>query len=64
MNHCRDATEAELMAIEEGIMLAMQLSTLKIMVESDCADAIQMINGQKPNISTFAFRATAIRELL
>jgi hypothetical protein len=36
LNHCRDATEAELMAIEEGIMLVMQWSTLKIMVESGC----------------------------
>jgi ribonuclease HI len=64
MNHCPDATEAELMAIEEGLLLAMQWSNLKILVESDCAVAVEMINGKNPNISIYAFRVTAIRDLL
>jgi ribonuclease HI len=64
MNHCHDATEAELMAIEEGLMLAMQWTNLKILVETDCAVAVELINGKNPNISVYAFRVTAIRDLL
>jgi hypothetical protein len=34
------------------------------MVESDCADAVEMINGTEPNISAYAFKINVIRELL
>jgi hypothetical protein len=34
------------------------------MVKSDCAVAVEMINGRNPNISASAFRVTAIRDLL
>ncbi|KAK1616443.1 hypothetical protein QYE76_021960 [Lolium multiflorum] len=43
--HCGDATEAEIMAIEEGLQLALHWTALKFTVESDCAEAVDMING-------------------
>jgi hypothetical protein len=32
-------------------------------VETDCADAVELINGKKPNLSAYAFRITTIHEL-
>ena len=40
---CADALEAELLAIKEGISLALQWIYLPIDVESDCSEAISMI---------------------
>jgi ribonuclease HI len=64
LHHCKDATEAEVAAIEEGVNLAMQWTQLPFSVESDCADAVQMINSRAPNISANAFRISVIRENL
>jgi ribonuclease HI len=64
VRQCQDALEAELMAIEEGLLLSQQWSTLQLVVESDCADAVDIINGTEPNISAHAFKINVIRELL
>jgi hypothetical protein len=40
MDIWRDATEAGLMAIEEGLKLALHWSGLKIIVETDYADVM------------------------
>jgi ribonuclease HI len=61
---CRDATDAELMAIEEGVHLALLWNTLPIVVETDCAEAIDLIRESTPNTSIYAFRVSSIRELL
>jgi hypothetical protein len=61
---CRDATDAELMAIEEGVHLALMWTTLPIVVETDCAEAIDLIRESTPNTSIYAFRVSSIRELL
>jgi hypothetical protein len=61
---CRDATEAELMAIEQGLKLALHWSDLKIIVETDCANAVELISGKKPNLSAYAFSITTISGLL
>jgi hypothetical protein len=53
---CRDATDAELMAIEEGVHLALLWTTLPIVVETDCAEAIELIRESTPNTSIYAFR--------
>jgi ribonuclease HI len=37
IDHCRDATEAELMAIEEGLKLSLTWTTKQFSVETDCA---------------------------
>jgi ribonuclease HI len=62
LHHCKDATEAEIAAIEEGVKLVMQWTQQIFSVESDCADAVEMINGRAPNISANAFRISVIRE--
>jgi hypothetical protein len=64
LDTCIDALEAELAAIEEGIKLALHWSALKIIMETDCADAVELIGGKKANLSAYAFRITTIRELL
>ncbi|KAK1660876.1 hypothetical protein QYE76_049035 [Lolium multiflorum] len=64
LRHCSDATEAELLAIEEGLSLALQWTTSKIVVESDCAEAIELIKKSTPNTSAYAFRVSVIRDLI
>jgi ribonuclease HI len=61
---CQDATDAELRAIEEGVHLALLWTTLPIIVETDCAEAIELIRETTPNTSIYAFRVSFIRELL
>jgi hypothetical protein len=64
VNQCQDALEAELMALEEGLQLSQQWSTMQLVVEPDCTDAVEMSNGTEPNISAYAFKINVIRELL
>jgi hypothetical protein len=64
VTHCQDATEAELMAIEDGIQLGLQWTSMRFCVESDCADAIELIKHPSLNLSAHAFRINVIRELL
>ncbi|KAK1611562.1 hypothetical protein QYE76_035235 [Lolium multiflorum] len=62
LRHCSDATE--LLAIEEGLSLALQWTTSKIVIESDCAEAIELIKKSTPNTSVYAFRVSVIRDLI
>ena len=64
LQHCQDATEAELLAIEEGICLSLHWSPLNFIVESDCAEAVNLIRASTPNTSAFAFRINIIRKLI
>ncbi|KAK1644842.1 hypothetical protein QYE76_062647 [Lolium multiflorum] len=61
---CQDATEAELMAIEEGVQLGLLYTTLPFSVETDCSEAVELIKEATPNTSIYAFRISVIRELL
>jgi ribonuclease HI len=62
--HCRDAMEAEIKAIEEGLRLALHWTNLDLQIESDCAEAVELIKDSTPNTSVYAFSITTIRELL
>jgi ribonuclease HI len=62
--HCHDATEAELMAIEDGLKLTLQWTTACFTVETDCSEALELIKECTPNTSPYAFRINIIRELL
>ena len=62
--HCKNPTEVELTALEEGLKLSLTLTSLNITVETDCADAVNLIRKGAPNTSIHAFRITRIRELL
>ncbi|KAK1683369.1 hypothetical protein QYE76_044217 [Lolium multiflorum] len=61
---CTDATEVELMAIEEGLKLSLQWTGLPFVVETYCAEAIKLIKEGTPNMSPYAFRIRSIRDLL
>ncbi|VAH81178.1 unnamed protein product [Triticum turgidum subsp. durum] len=52
---CADVLEAELLAIKEGISLALQWIYLPIDVESDCSEAISMIKEGVGNKKKHAF---------
>jgi ribonuclease HI len=64
LQNCRDAMQAELDAIEEGLKLALQWSNQPVIVETDCAEALTLIQDHTPNTSVFAFTISSIRELL
>jgi hypothetical protein len=64
LEQCRDATEAELMAIEEGLKLALQWSNLEFSLETDCLEALELIKERTPNLSAYAFRVNVIRDLI
>jgi hypothetical protein len=55
LQNCRDATEAELWAIEDGIKLTLQWNQLPVIVESDCSEALKLIKEKTPNTSIYAF---------
>jgi ribonuclease HI len=64
LQECRDATEAELCAVEDGVKLALQWTQLPVIVETDCSEVLELLNEGTPNSSVHAFRISAIRELL
>jgi ribonuclease HI len=64
VTNCRDATDSELMAIEEGLKLSYTWTTQGITAETDCLKAMELIKESRPNTSIYAFRITVIRDLL
>jgi hypothetical protein len=46
---CRDATEAELKEIEEGLRLAIHWTRLNFILETDCTEASELIKETAPN---------------
>jgi ribonuclease HI len=64
LRSCCDVTEAELMALEEGIKLALAWSSSQFSVETDCQEVCELLDESTPNLSIHAFRINEIRELL
>jgi hypothetical protein len=60
----RDATEAELEAMEEGLKLAMFWTREAIILESDYSLALDLIRVGSANNSVYAFKVLSIRELV
>lgn len=58
VEQCQSALEAEILACKEGIRLALQWTLLPIIIESDCAEAIQLIlsEGKLRSAHTFLVR--------
>jgi ribonuclease HI len=56
LQHCRDATEAELLAVEEGLHIALHWTQLGLTVETDCAESVELIMETTLNTSMFAFK--------
>ena len=59
---CEDVLESEILAIKEGISLALQWSSLPIDVESDCLEAVQMVKDAGRNFSRYAFMIGDIKQ--
>jgi hypothetical protein len=55
LEQCNDATEAELIALEEGLKLALLWSDVRFTAETDCAEAAELIKEGTPNKSIYAF---------
>jgi ribonuclease HI len=64
VQQCQDATEAELMAIEEGIQLGLVSTNLPFSVKTDCSEACELIHQTTPNTSIYTFRISVTRELV
>lgn len=64
LNHCKDALEAELTAIEEGMRLALHWTTPNFTVETDCSEAVQLIKESTPNTSIYTFNISRIRDVI
>jgi ribonuclease HI len=61
---CADALEEEIVAIDEGLNLAMVWEPGAIAVETDSAVALKLISESTPNLSRYAMRVSSIREKL
>jgi hypothetical protein len=57
---CRDDTEAELCAIEDGLKLSLQRNQLPVMVETDCSEAVELLKDGTPNTSIYSFQVCVI----
>jgi hypothetical protein len=62
--NCRDSTEAELEAMEEGLKLAMHLTRGAIVMESDCSKALHLVKVDDTNNLVYAFKVSSIRGLV
>lgn len=59
---CDDILEAEILAIREGLMLALQWSSLPIYIESDSLEAVNMVKSGDTNRSKYAFLIREIKD--
>jgi ribonuclease HI len=64
LTNCTDALDAELAAIEEGLALALHWTSMNLTVETDCAEAVELIKQTTPNMTIYASRIQEIREML
>lgn len=61
---CTDALEAEMLAIKEGLPLALQWSNLPIIVESDCLKVVSMVKKSSGDRSRLSFIIAEINDLM
>ena len=52
---CEDALEAEILALKEGLSLALQWSNSPIDIESDSLEAVTMVKSDQSNMSKYSF---------
>lgn len=53
---CDDVLESEILAVKEGLMLASQWSSLPIDIESDCVQAVKMVQRVQNKIQEHIHR--------
>lgn len=61
---CNDALESELLALQEGLLLALQWSNLPIVAECDSLEAVMMVKSRDGNRSKYAFLIDDIKRSL
>ncbi|KQK16103.2 hypothetical protein BRADI_1g26757v3 [Brachypodium distachyon] len=61
---CNDALEAELAACEEGLRASIGWTDKLIILESDCAEGLSLVNAKALDISPYALPVREIRRLL
>jgi ribonuclease HI len=61
---CSDALESEILAIKEGLSLALQWSSLRVDIESDCLESVSMVKSGERNKSKYAFMIREIKECM
>jgi hypothetical protein len=64
IGNCNNSTETEIIAVEEGLSLALHWTQLKFTAKSDCLEAMKMVKESTPNTSVYAFRISALRDLI
>jgi ribonuclease HI len=64
LHHCSGPLEAELAACMEGLELAHQWTTLPIILETDCAEAVAMLSSPGSNASPLAYRIRETKDLI
>ncbi|KAE8782206.1 hypothetical protein D1007_44428 [Hordeum vulgare] len=59
---CDDVLESEILAIREGLRLALQWSSLPINVDSDCLEYVAMAKDAGHNLSRYALLIEEIKQ--
>ncbi|XBI46276.1 hypothetical protein VPH35_110567 [Triticum aestivum] len=62
--HCNDALEAEIHVIMQGMALAIQHSTLPVVVQSDSMEALSCLLNKELERSTYGHLVGEIKELM
>jgi ribonuclease HI len=64
LNHCSSALEAELVACDEGLQLALNWSAEPIELETDCANAVKMLKERQGDSSVWVHLIRRIKQSL
>jgi len=62
--NCADALEAEMAAMDKGLRLALHWSNVPLVVETDCAKLLQLIQSRDVDRSRYTYRVSEIRMIL
>jgi ribonuclease HI len=63
LRNCRDALEAELCAVREGLSLAMQWCNQPLILETDCLEIVKMIRNEDIDRSVYTTLVEDIKSL-
>ena len=61
---CRDALEAELRAVMEGLSLAIHWSNSNLIVEVDCLEMVKLLKNKATDRSIYSFLIEEIKQLI
>ena len=64
IQHCSSALEAECVAAREGISAALQLTTLPLIVQTDCASLVKAVESPETDKSIVGHLVMEIKEMM